>query len=64
MTTPSPEGLTDKLWKSTLTILMAAGGLFFGWQLIRPVLPALIVLLVLLFIMRLAVGFSRSSRGW
>lgn len=64
MSAPSPEHLTDKLWRATVTALATAIGLFVAGQLVRPLLPALAVLVGLLFVCRLALGAVRGRRGW
>lgn len=63
MSSRDPSGLTDELWRASLTVLMAAVAVFIAWQLIEQFIGPLIVIVMLLGIIRLAFGV-RSRRGW
>ena len=52
----------NALTKATGTLLVAAVGVFIAWQVLRRVLPLLIVGAVLLFVYRVAIGTWR--RRW
>ena len=49
---------------AVVVLLVAIGGVFIAWRLAQTVLPALITLLVLVVIIRLAVGGFHARRGW
>lgn len=50
---PTPDSLLGRIHQAALTILLVAVVVFIGWQLMRPVLPILIVLAVLILLYRL-----------
>jgi MFS superfamily sulfate permease-like transporter len=50
------------LTRATVTLLLAAVGILIAWQLVQRVLPALLVVLALLGVYRIALGVSRRDR--
>ena len=58
-----PSSLTEQLWRSALTVLFAIVVIYIAWQLIQSLLGPLIMVVVVLGIIRLAVGW-RSRSGW
>ena len=49
--------------KATWTLLLAAIGVSIAWQLMRPLIPALIVIVALWFVYQIALGWFRRD-GW
>ncbi len=64
MNTPSPSGWTDQLWRAVVTLLVAAVAVYVAWRLFSAVMPMLIVIVVLLAILRLAIGGYQRRSGW
>jgi hypothetical protein len=62
-TVGSPQHWEEDIRKATWTILFAAVGAFIAWQLLRCVLPALIVVAVLLCVYRVVLT-GRHRGGW
>lgn len=64
MSGPStPDSWLDRLQKSSFELLLAVVALVIAWQLLRQLLVPLVVIVVLVAIIRLAVGWSRRG-GW
>ena len=53
---------TNTLTKATWTVLFAAVGVFFAWQLLKQLLVPIIVLLFLIGIARVALGVFRRDK--
>lgn len=60
----NPERWTDSLWRAVLVVLVAAGGVYLAWQLLRVVLGPLVIVACLVGVIRLAVGGYRRHSGW
>jgi len=58
-----PDQWIDKLSKAAWTLLLAAIGLSIAWQLLRELIPALIAIVALLLVYKLALGWYRRD-GW
>ena len=54
-----PGQWLNQISRATWTLLLAALALFIGWQVMRQVLPALIVVAALLAIYRFVIGRAR-----
>ena len=63
MNSAGPGSWIDKVSKAAWTLLLAAVGLSIAWQLFQQLLPALIVIVALVFVYRLALGWFRRD-GW
>lgn len=59
-----PSSLTDQLFKSGFTLLATMVMLFIAWELASRLLGPLIVILMLLGVIRFALGVSRRRDGW
>ena len=57
-----PSQWPDAVSKATWTLLAAAVAVFIAWQLLRRVLPALVIVAVLIGIYRMVL--SGRSHGW
>lgn len=58
-----PSGLTDELWRASLSVLFTIVVIAIAWQLIQQFIGPLIIIVMLLGIIRMAFGF-RARRGW
>jgi hypothetical protein len=59
----TPETWTSRLAKAAATLVLAAALVFVAWELLKRVLPALLIVLALIFVYRIALGLSRR-REW
>jgi hypothetical protein len=57
-----PSGLSDQLWRSSLTVLFTVAVIYVSWQLLQRLLGPLILIVVLLGILRLATGWRGRNR--
>lgn len=58
-------GLIDELWRASLTIVLVSFALSIAWSLLQRFIGPLAILVLLLGIIRIAVGFARRRRdGW
>lgn len=62
MSGPStPDSWLDRLQKGSFALLVAVIALVIAWQLLRQLLVPLVVIVVLVGVIRLAVGWSRRD---
>ncbi len=64
MSGPSvPDSWLDRLQKTSFELLLAVVALVVAWRLLRQLLVPLVLIVMLVCIVRLAVGWSRRD-GW
>ena len=63
MNAPPPSNWTSTVVKAAWSLLFVAVAAYIVWQLLEPLIPVLFVLLVLIGILRLAMGWFRRD-GW
>jgi len=49
---PTPESLLGRVWQAAMTILLVAVVVSVGWHLIKPVVPAALVLVAFALLFR------------
>jgi 4-hydroxybenzoate polyprenyltransferase len=59
----TPQDWMSVVSKAAITLLLAAVAAFVAWQLLKVVLPALLVILVIVVVYRIGIGGHRRS-GW
>jgi hypothetical protein len=60
---PPPSNWTNTVIKAAWSLVFVAVAAYIVWWLLEPLLPLLVILLVLIGILRLAVGWFRRD-GW
>jgi hypothetical protein len=60
---PSGSSLLDQLWRAVVLLLATAGATWLAWQLLKPMLPVLLVAGVVILGVRTAI-FGGRRRRW
>lgn len=64
MSGPStPDSWLDRLQKTSFELLLAVIALVIAWQLLRQLLVPMVVIVMLVGVIRFAIGWSRRD-GW